>query len=265
MRILLSILILSYSAINCDQTSDELTQALHVETISLKSSPLKKETCPILFALLSRLTEAADVAMPQRISVHNAEYTKVDKKTGIIEKRISYIRTYLDIFGDLVIYREIFDNCSYQEFEGILAIAIAEKANDKTTKQILAGVGTVAATVLVGLGLKKYSHFSLAYHQVIGGGIHFGFYPAWLVSAAVGRCVQKTSTINALTLTNPAYVRDGVKALSRIREMYYRPTTVEKAFALLDLRKVHEAVGRSLSENNPEETLLNDIDTYTQS
>ncbi len=246
-------------------TSDDITQALRTELGSVKTGILSQETFPIFYRLIERLSGAAAIPIPQYISVYEAEYQKVTKE-GFIEKHRRDVQAYLDLFGDLVIAREIISEASYHELEGILAIAFGEKMLNRLSQQTASGLAAFAATLATTFGLNTISHVmpKAVSDNLVAGGIQASFFATWLTYAATGRSIQKSAVAKALPLTNPMYIRDGLNALARIHNKNNNPSFVERAFSFLHLKYILDPIIQAFSLNNTPATLLEELGTHIE-
>lgn len=264
MRTLILSALLTFSSCLFASNPDELTQMLHDEAALLKSSILQESSCPTLYTLLSQLTSKGGISMPKSIVIFNTEYQKPTSRTFMLEDIVIQtipISVSFDFLGDLVICRDILTQFTYHELEGILATAVAEKANRKITKQALAALGVVA-TAFAATGLWELYHFPHAQDFLNPAAGYALTIPAFLASSAVSKHVQKTSDISALSLTDAENVRAGLFALARLQNNYCSSSTTERIFAAFNLEKIYKTIVNTCSDDNTVNARLDNLDMH---
>jgi hypothetical protein len=111
------------------QAASQITEAMHYEALTHKNPNITEYTHPVVYDMVMYLTKVAHCDMPKYIIIHELEYFVVSED-GTIEARRNPIDAWTDIIGDLHICREVLINLSYEEAEGVIAAAIAEKVNN---------------------------------------------------------------------------------------------------------------------------------------
>ncbi len=225
----------------------EKTNALHQEVATHKNPNITAETHPIIYRMIEELAMKAHVAMPRYITLYPAEY-KIVSENGAIIKGEHEIGAYADCFGDLHICQELVAHLSFEEIQGILAIAIAEKAINKPMRVALTGITTFGVT----LGLIYF--FNHAHNSnlkkpeindqekrastMVEKLFFLMIMPALATNKLVANYLQKTIDLKATELLTVKNVIDGLKGIAKTKEEYFKENAFSRIAQMLKLKKI---------------------------
>lgn len=236
--------------------TDEIkTFALHHEVTTHDNYNVTVETHPTLYTMVKELATKAQVAMPRYITIYDAHYYAVSQ-SGILEEREHEISAYVDGWGDLYICYQILENASYDEINGILALAIAEKSINKPGKTIAAGAATFAATaLLIYLANKHYDlqlgsrflkelKYDAKYRRNVTLNATIGLLaiPPALTAIFVSNNLQKTIDLKAAQLVGSQDIIDGLKKIVEIKERYFKENILSRIAAKLKLKELFDVL-----------------------
>lgn len=237
------------------------TKALHVEVAAQSHYNITKESHPILFDIVHRLVTRAGISMPRYITIFGAEYTITDKD-GFTYRCVRGMKSYVDVMGDLYICREILKNLSYDEIEGVVAVAIAEKLINKPLKLVETGVGTFAATLTslyylnkkynLNLGSLLQAHrpscrnsYYCSCHEDREDAVKvlaaFLTIPVCTVTKVKSNYLQKRIDIDATKLTATQNVINGIMGIEKVQEMYAKESMISRIASALYLKEIWNA------------------------
>lgn len=244
--------ILSMSAILCASDYDNLTYLVRKEMATHNNPNLSLETHPTVYSMVRELAEKANVTMPKYITLYGAEYDMV-ARYGTVHRNVHEIKAHVDILGDLYICREILTILPYQDIEGIVAIAMAEKAINQPAKLAVTGVTTFGLTVTAVYLLNKYRKLGIGSFfnsgncdQDLENRIVLAFLalitPALLTTKIHANNLQKTIDLDATELTDSQNVINGIKGLSKITDTYVKENVFSRIATALDLKKIYNTL-----------------------
>jgi hypothetical protein len=245
------VLLISLICINTffADNSANRTQMLHYEAISHKNPNITEKTHPVLYAMIQRLAAAADVAMPRYITLHGAECAVVDQN-GIVRRASNDITAWTDGLGDMHICYELLTDLSYEEIEGIVAIALAEKKEHKPVKLLTVGALTFGATVALvcclnheyglHLGSFLFSETNNPNPEDLLKAFLCGMViPALVATKLASNNLQKKIDFTAAQLAPISHVIDGIRARLRLERSYFKEGLLSRIAAALHLRSIY--------------------------
>lgn len=221
--------------------SDDRTIALHAEMVANTKPNLTEETNPILYALVRELTEKAVMPMPRYISTFSAQYLVAPKDGGALSTVTRDMNAYVDVLGDLYVCRDLLTTLSYEEIQGVVAIALAQKKINKPLKMAGVFVGTLGATLASVYCLNKYYDGALLnfFAPAKTNFGHFGYYrtldtrerefkgvalllllPSFCTMTLAANYLQKSIDTNAAGIADTQKVIAALRALNKVRDMY---------------------------------------------
>ncbi len=236
-------------------SSFEKIHALRNELASHNNPHLTQETHPTIYTMVQELSTKANVPMPRYISLFNAEYTVIID--GNSRRMVRDMEAYVDVLGDLYICYEVLANLSYEEIEGVIAIAIAEKAENRAAKVTLTGVGAFGLTCAsvyglnnyydLGLGSKvmssyKASHCRQDRDDIVKTVVVALTLPAIITACVLSSNLQKEIDFKAAELTDIKSVRNGLKALRKLKDSYVKESALSRIATMLNLKTIVNTV-----------------------
>lgn len=246
--------VLIFTVFSYSYASQDKTEALHMEAKNHKNPNITQETHPVLYDMVRNLVIKANVAMPKYITTHGAEHSVVTRE-GLVYKTASNMTAWTDVLGDLHICHEILTDLSYDEVEGIVAIAIAEKAINKPGKLAMVGVGTFALTATSIYFLNKY--FNLGLGSFLGGHRYstiqdredrfvilmwLTLAPALLATKLTDNNLQKLIDTDATKLKDVQQIIAGIKSLSKLEETYIKEGFFSRIANALKLKSIYNTI-----------------------
>lgn len=221
---------------------------LHSEIAQQTTKHVTQEAQPILYNLVKKLCSKAGVTMPRYISIFTTAYNVVDKY-GTVQTANQPINAYVDALGDLYICRELLTDLSYNQIKGILAVAIAEKAENRPVQTAALGFGVFGLTAgSVIYANKKYQlnlgSFMFERHRSCREENGFDSARAVMMAPSLITCsifynhLQKKIDLKAAQLTKPQHVIDGITAIEKIQDAYYKEDIFSRAAAALHLTSI---------------------------
>ncbi|MCL5875177.1 MAG: hypothetical protein M1114_01765 [Candidatus Dependentiae bacterium] len=250
-------------------SSLEKTNALRQEIASCGNPNLTQETHPIIYNMVQELTAKGNVPTPRYITMFDAEYTRISEH-GVAYRVVRDMKAYVDLLGDLYICHEVLANLSYEEIEGVIAIAIAEKAQNRAAKVALAGTGTFGLTLASVYGLNKQYNLQLgstvmksynAYHcrqdrddlfKAVAGLL---ILPSLITSIVLSNNLQKEIDLRAARLTDIRNVRNGIKALRKLKESYVKESVLSRIATMLNLKTIANTISYPIRSYSSEERI----------
>lgn len=262
--LLLTLLSFGLPAVADDSVQDK-TEALHAEAKERKNPNITEKTHPVLYGMVKDLINKAKISMPKYITLHDAEGSAVDEN-GQVHKTANNITVWVDMLGDLYICREIVTDLSYEEAQGVIAVAIAEKAQNKSIKLGVVGVGTFAATAALMYYACKDNNIISRF--VFGNDVccrdrenrmKLLFYsmliPSFLTTAAVSNNLQKQVDLDAVALTDADQIIGGIKGLARLEETYVKENVFSRMANALNLKSIFNTIFYPVRSFTQEERL----------
>lgn len=249
------IVLLGISINTFANSSFEKAHALRNELASHSNPNLTQETHPTIYNMVQELTTKANVPMPRYITVFNAECTVVYEGTS--RRVVRDMEAYVDVLGDLYICYEVLANLSYEEIEGVIAIAIAEKAQNRAAKVALTSVGIFGLTLASVYGLNKHYDWELGstimnnynkYHcrqdrdDLVKGVAGLLILPSVITACVLSSNLQKEIDFKAAQLTDIQSVRNGLKALRKLKESYVKESFLSRIATMLNLKTIANTV-----------------------
>lgn len=247
------LLFLSFSVVCKASDFSEKTVLLHQEMAMHKNPNITPDSHSTLYELVQGLADKAGVAAPEYISVFDMEYDVYSNHQSY--KRVRDADAYTDIWGDVNICRETLTDLSYDEVEGVVAVAMAEKVVNKPFKLAVAGVsafGVIAAAIY---GLNKSQNLGLGakigaevkeilvdnkdWHDAIPLILTL---PTMLAVRLYANSLQKTVDLNALKLTNKQNVINGIKGLSKVTDAYAKQNILGRLMDRLKLKDLYARI-----------------------
>jgi hypothetical protein len=248
------------------ETCSERTDALHSEIAAYNSPNLTAETHPTFYEMVQQLVTKAQVPMPRYITTFNAEYAVVSPDTGVIYREVHDLNAYVTILGDLYICRELVLDLSYEEIEGVVALALAEKKMGKPTKLACIAAGTVAATVASLYCLNKQYEWRLGslffgddYYHRRGNGAEvlmgLCIVPPIITTKIFANHMQRQIDINAAQITDARHVIDAIKGICKVTDAYVQEGLLSRIADRLHLKRVWNTVFYPIRAFTPEERI----------
>lgn len=236
----------------------EKTEELHNEAKSHKNPNLTEQTHPLFYNMVKDLSARAHVAMPRYITVYDAQQIVVPEHGGNLEKVACEMTAWVDLLGDLYLCHEILTDLSYEEVEGIVAVAVAEKAKNKPLQLATVGVGTFGAMVALVYCLNSYYNLRLFDHHHSGDGLVTLFalvtvMPTVLITKIVSNNLQKQIDIEASHITTIQEVIRGIEAICRLEETYSKENIFSRIASMLKLKSIYNTLFYPIREFTPEE------------
>jgi len=262
------------------------TDSLHHEVGTYDQPHLTQENHPTIYDMVDRLVKKAGTSMPRYITTDSAQRTFVDSYGGV-HRYTEDMETSFDLFGDLYISREILTNLSYEEIEGVIAIAIAEQAINKARKMTLLGTGIYTAELVSLYALNRY------YDLGLGSGLwniakgcpeteikrfgrttfnvthdRFDGHTAFNMLTAIGALtlvpslisvkllsnnLQKQTDLDAAKLVGAQNVIRGAVALHALQEQYTKENIFSRLVSILKLKEISDRVFYPIRAYNLEE------------
>ncbi|MFI5333025.1 MAG: hypothetical protein ACHQVS_02900 [Candidatus Babeliales bacterium] len=245
------------------------TAAMHSEAREYQHPNLTQDSHPVLYGMIKNLTEKANIPMPRYISAHEAEYSVVSDSGVIYKTAAGTIGCWANLLGDLHICREILVDLTYEEVEGIIAVALAEKVTSKSAKVALIGVSSFAATIATLYVLNKQYNLDLStfifgdqrnYRSSLRdrqgsfeGFVHLTLLPALLTTKIAANNLQKQVDLQAACLTNPRQVIQGIQALIKLEDKYIKEDFLSRVAVALKLKAIFNVLFYPIRAFTPEE------------
>lgn len=246
------------------------TAAMHSEAAGSQHPNLTQDSHPVLYAMVKNLTEKANIPMPRYITAHDAEVTLVTN--GVVHKTaVGNIGCWADLLGDLHICRAILTDLSYKEVEGIIAVALAGKATNKSAKIALVGVGSYAATIAALYLLNNKYDLKLgsfvfgdqypyrsSFHdrnKSVEGFFYLTLVPALITAKIAANNLQKQGDLKAAELTNPKQVIQGIQALIKLEDKYIKEDFFSRIAAALKLKDIFNVIFYPIRAYTPQERI----------
>jgi len=262
------------STIVCADDNATKTVLVREEIATHRGPNLAEDTHPTIYAMVRGLADKAKVAMPRYISVYNAEYSTISDngefQRAPVNREVHEIKAYIDIMGDLHICREILTTLPYEDIEGVVAVAIAEKAINKPLKLAGTGVGTFGVTVAAAyLVNKHYGHklgavvrdtFDQQYTNRDRGDFvttvcTLSMIPALLTTTLHSNNLQKTIDLDAAALTHSKKVIGGIKGLAKITDSLVKEGVLSRIATALNLKKIYRTLTYPIRSFTDEERI----------
>lgn len=193
--------------------------------------------------------------MQKYITLHAAERFVVTESGGSVYRVPNDITAYVDLWRDLHICRELLTSLSYEEIEGIIALAIAEKVCNKPLKLTMTGVTTCGTTLGLtywlnrqykwGLGdfFKEMSKLHDCERKNISNFIALTIIaPIWCVGKTVANNLQKTIDLKAAELTNHQNIIAGIKGRMKVERAYFKENCLSRIASALCLNSIYNAI-----------------------
>lgn len=236
----------------CALTNEEKTIALRKELIENDNPNLTKETHPTLHKILEKMTQKAGAEMPRYVTLFSTEQPKVSKD-GMVRRTNLPIQAYVDALGDLYICTEILTDLSYNEIKGILAVAISEKVANRPLKLVGIGTGTfgISSALLYcankkyNLHLGSYIYYERDYQRrqdAIEAITGLLMIPTLITTGIVYNNLQKNIDIQATKYTKTQHVIDGIAAIERIKDRYYKEGIFSRIADMLNIKQVARTI-----------------------
>jgi len=230
------LLVLSLIPMICASSGFDLTELVHTEMANCYSSNLSLQTHPTIYNMVQELAVQAQVAMPEYISVYSAEYNVIGEY-GKVYREVHDLNAYVDIMGDIYICREVLTSFSYEEIQAVVALALAQKASNKSLKLAAIATSTVGLTLGTLYFLnKKYDldlitkvekFFSDPNHRPVRDlqdranimicGL---FFPAIIATKLYANNLQKQIDLQAADLVGSKSIVNSIKAVDQLRASY---------------------------------------------
>ncbi len=242
-----------------------LTQALHKEIANCKHQNLNEQDHPTIFKLVRALTTQAHTSMPQYISTFSANGNMV-LNNGSVHRTVSTINAYFDLLGDLHICHDILTDLSYDEIQGIIAVAIAK--NMLTLKVVVASCATLGSTVGLCYFLNKYLNLGLEStiadiftssrltetdkQNILLCSI---ILPIFITCRMSSNYLQKSTDMKAATIADTNRVIDGIIGLQKVREKYIKENFFSRIAKKLNIKKVCDILFYPVRSFNDEERI----------
>lgn len=254
------------------QTYSARTNALRSEIVAHNNPNLTAETHPTFYGMVESLVIKAQVPMPRYITMFNAEYAVVSPDTGAVSREVHDMDAYVTLLGDLYICRELFLDLSYEEIEGVVALAFAEKKMGKPTKLACIAAGTVAVTAASLYCLNKYYELRLGtsffsdeyYHQSHcmrrrGNGaellVGLCIVPSLITTKIFANHLQKQIDIDATRITDVQRVISAIKGICKVTDAYVQEGFLSRIAGQLNLKRVWNMVFYPIRAFTPEERI----------
>lgn len=239
--------LLILNAYTCALTNQEKTIVLRNELSQNDNPNLTKETHPILYKMLEKMTQKAGVEIPRYVTLFSTAQQIVSKDGNVYRKNLE-IEAYVDALGDLHICNEILTDLSYNEIKGVLAVAISEKVANRPLKLVGIGTGTFGissgllycANKKYNLHLGSYIYYERDYkrqQKAIEAIIGLLMIPTMITTGIVYNNLQKNIDIQATKYTKTQHVIDGITALERIKDRYYKEGIFSRIADMLTIKK----------------------------
>jgi hypothetical protein len=245
-------------------TYSERTNALHSEIAAHNNPNLTAETHPTFYGMVQELVIKAQVPMPRYITTFNAEYAVVSPDSGVIHREVRDLNAYVTILGDLYICRELLLDLSYEEIEGIVALALAEKKMGKLTKLACIATGTVAVTAASLYCLNNYYElgtlfFGDDYYHRRGNSaevlVGLCIIPPIITTKIFANHMQKQIDIDATQITDVQRVIGAIKGICKVTDAYVQEGFLSRIADCLHLKRVWNTVFYPIRAFTPEERI----------
>lgn len=269
MNIRISLLTASLLAVTAASANfmSSKTLALHREATEQRQPNLTQESHPVLYEMVKNLTERANIPMPRYITAHDAEYSIVDKN-GVVRRAVGNLNCWTNLLGDLYICRAILTDLSYEEAEGIIAIALAEKIKNKSEKIALIGMSSWATTLVTLYTLNKKYDLQLGSfvfgersslhdkQESFEAALGWTLVPALIAGQITANNMQKQIDIKAAQLTSPNQVIQSIQALMKLEDKYIKEGFFSRIAASLKLKDIFNTLFYPIRSFTPEERML---------
>ncbi|HEB41855.1 MAG TPA: hypothetical protein ENI08_02425 [Candidatus Dependentiae bacterium] len=245
---------------------------------------ITKETHPALYSMIQRIATAASVPMPQYIRFFTAQQTETHYNkythTGTMYTAFKNFESYVNIMGDLYICHEVFVNSSYDEIEGIIALALAEKANNKPLKLIATGASTLATVLTSSYYLnKKYNlnlgelffpdHFSYYVEssrtkikifsaqdkedRILAFTVLFMILPTLITTRLAANYLRKKTDLEAAKLTTANHISEAILRIEKVKEKFTQENVISRIMSALKLKTAWNTLSYPFRSFTPEE------------
>jgi len=235
---------------------------LRQEILTHDNAHTTPETHPTLWALVEKLSEAANTNTPRYITLYESHM----EKSPHLKEAVSTIDAWTDLLGDLYICREILHDLSFEEVEGILAIAISEKAINKPAKSLVRGLGTWAVTSLASICVfsswiaagdtyMTHRHFERASGSFERGLLlcYASLIPTLLVTIIGNNNLQKQADIKAAGLVGAQNVICGITGIEKFEKTCIKENSFDRLMAKMKLKGITDFVFYHLRSYTPDE------------
>ena len=256
-------------------SQEKMIDVLHNEVAYGSQGNISKETHPALYGMIQRIATAASVSMPRYIKLFTAKQTETHYNkythTGTMYTVFKSFESYVDVMGDLYICYEFFMNASYNEIEGTIALAIAEKAINKPLKLIATGTGTLA-TVLTCLYCfnKKYElhlgelffprardcffYYTRDRKDRIETFITiFMVLPICVTTRLAANYYQKKTDLEAAKLTTANHISEAILRIEKVKEKFTKENAISRIMTALKLKEAWNTLSYPIRAFTPEE------------
>lgn len=246
----------------------EKTVALHNEILAHGNPNITQETHPILYEMVESLIKKAHVSMPKYITLFSSEYVTVSRY-GRVNKSFNDFDAHVDALGDLYICTEALLDLSYEEIEGVIATAVAEKSLNTGQTLVFVAVGTFGATLATVYFLNSYYKLKLGtfisegleHHHpydrqnFIEGIVLISITPAAIVTKLVSNNMQKSIDIKAAELVGAQNIINGIKGIARVKDSYVKENFFSRIATFLKLKEVSNFLFYPIRASTPEERI----------
>lgn len=233
-----SVILLILNMIQHASANNEIdyTQLVHNEMAAGHASNLTQQTHPTIYNMVKELAEQALVIMPEYITVYSAEYNVIGRY-GTVHRKVCDLNAYVDVLGDIYICREVLTSLSYAEIQGMVALALAQKASNKSLKLATVAISTVGLTVgalyflnkkyNLQLGAKTTDFLSYSNHRTMSDMedrmnimICGMLLPATVVTKLYANNLQKRIDLQAADLVGSANLVNSMNAVDTLKMSY---------------------------------------------
>lgn len=251
---------------------DSLTVLMHAEIATHQNPILTEETHPTIYAMVKELTEMAHIAMPRYISTFNAQYMVAPKDGGAISTEIGNMNAYVDLLGDLHLCLELLETLSYEEMQGVVALALAQKNMREPLKMAGVFAGTLGATILAVYCLNNYYNNAIVNYfisnetdyyyrtldtrkQEFKGVLGLLLLPSVCTTIVAGNYMRKAIDIDAAAIVGAQKIIDAIRAIDKVHNTYAKEGFLSRIVENIRLKNFFKTVFYPLRSYTSEERI----------
>ncbi len=235
MMLILPILCITTVLSAVDYTAE--TERIRQEMTNRKNPNITQETHPTIYNLFKKLAKKAHITMPRYITVYREEYRWTDDN-GFQHEGMMNPDAYVDVLGDMYVSGKILTTLSYEEIEGLVAVAVAAKALERPVKTAATGVGSFVLFTAALNGLFKTS----GANDTLAPAAALSLFPSIFAAVIYSNNTQKKVDLYATKLTDRQNVINSIKALVKLTDSYIKEDIFSRLGNALHLKGIYRTL-----------------------
>lgn len=235
------------------------TALIHAEMANLQNPNLTEQTHPFTYNMVKQLAVKANVKMPEYITIYSAQYNVVGDY-GVVYTAVRDLNAYVDMLGDIYICREVLTCLNYEQIQGTVALALAQKVVDKPSKLAVTGLTTLGVTLGSVYALNKRYNLKLgtAFKELMFGDNYYMssddrakalkgiftilIFPAIVATKIHANYLQKTVDLHAADFTDNQNIIHSIIAIEQLTNSYAKEDFFSRLVTKLNLEKTYNTV-----------------------